>query len=196
MTTKLTQEMLEDLVKDVEFYRAEGSTLTVAVVELKNGCTVIGTSNVIDPTNFNDELGKETAVKNGVGKLWELEGYATKRENTGLVIAAAKAAHEANRVYCLSIGDDSILPWKDAPGWQRESAITGVQMLMANPETTPADSHESWFAYKEADGWVYGEEKDPDAKEHPCMVPYEELPEEQRFKDEMFVSVVRAVLNI
>jgi len=46
---------------------------------------------------------------------------------------------------------------------------------------------------KEEAGWKYGEVKDPDKKEHPCFVSYEELPEQQKVKDALFVGVVRAM---
>ena len=39
-------------------------------------------------------------------------------------------------------------------------------------------------------GWVYGDEKNADKKEHPCMVLYNDLPEEQRMKDKLFKAVV------
>lgn len=42
------------------------------------------------------------------------------------VEACARAAHEANRAYCLALGDTSQLPWEEALGWQRDSAIKGV----------------------------------------------------------------------
>lgn len=105
----------------------------------------------------------------------------------------AQVAHEANRAYCLTIGDDSQPSWDEAPYWQRESAVAGVQFHLDNPDSTPEDSHLSWVRQKEIDGWTVGEVKDPDQKTHPCMVPWSELPEEQRKKDELFVAVVRAL---
>lgn len=47
---------------------------------------------------------------------------------------------------------------------------------------------------KEEDGWVYGPEKDAEKKVHPCMVPYDQLPKEQRMKDVLFGAVVRAMV--
>ena len=32
--------------------------------------------------------------------------------------ACARASHEANRAYCLAIGDASLAPWEQAPDWQ------------------------------------------------------------------------------
>lgn len=100
----------------------------------------------------------------------------------------ARICHAVNRAYCRSIGDDSQPAWEDAPDWQKESAINGVQFHLNN-ETTPAASHENWLNQKVADGWVYGPVKDPEKKEHPCMVPYDQLPVEQRTKDYLFKAV-------
>jgi hypothetical protein len=80
-----------------------------------------------------------------------------------------------------------------APEWQQDSAKNGVANRVANPNGTPADSHYSWLAEKEDDGWAYGEVKDPEKKEHPCMVPYQDLPEEQRIKDDLFIAIVDAL---
>jgi len=109
------------------------------------------------------------------------------------VVHIAIVAHETNRAYCQQIGDDTQLTWDDAPEWQRKSAIIGVQFHIDNPEAGCSASHESWLKEKEADGWKHGEVKDPEKKEHPCFVPYAELPEHQKVKDALFVGVVRAL---
>ena len=49
---------------------------------------------------------------------------------------------------------------------------------------------------KEAEGWQYGEVKDPDNLRHPCMLDYDELPEDQRIKDELFLSICKALIPI
>ena len=108
---------------------------------------------------------------------------------------AARLAHEANRILCLAMGDSSQPRWIDAPGWQKDSARKGARMIWDNPSTTPEQSHEGWLAEKAATGWKYGPVKNPETKEHPCFVPYNELPENQRLKDEMFGLTVRAVLS-
>lgn len=105
----------------------------------------------------------------------------------------AEVAHETNKIYCSMIGDYSQKPWDLSPTWQKESAINGVQFHIDNPEAGCSGSHKNWLEEKYADDWKYGEVKDPDKKEHPCCVPYEELPMEQRVKDALFVGVVRAL---
>lgn len=105
----------------------------------------------------------------------------------------AKVCHDANRSYCQTIGDNSQLTWEDAPEWQKESAIKGAMFCRENPDAPPSANHESWLAVKEAEGWVYGEVKDPEKKTHPCMLPYGELPTEQRKKDALFKAIVAAI---
>lgn len=108
----------------------------------------------------------------------------------------ARVCHEANKSFCESMGDLSQPSWEEAPAWQRTSAVNGVTYHMANPNSTPYDSHNNWLKDKEADGWRYGPVKDPELKEHPCMVHYGELPAEQRAKDYIFLSIVRTLTNI
>lgn len=105
----------------------------------------------------------------------------------------ASICHDANRALCRSHGDLSQPSFDDAPSWQVHSAIDGVRFHLDNPNADASASHENWLAHKRADGWVYGEKKDPDAKTHPCMVPFEDLPEDQQSKDHLFRAIVHAL---
>ena len=109
--------------------------------------------------------------------------------------AIAKICHETNRAYCQTIGDNSQLPWDEAPEWQKTSAINGVKFHFSY-DKTPEESHINWMKEKEKDGWIYGEEKDANKKTHPCMVPYNELPLQQRIKDKLFIAVVHTFSKI
>jgi hypothetical protein len=140
-------------------------------------------------------------------RLSKAEGQLDKTENrldsVLMVIAgsqilwvAARTAHEANRAYCESLGDMSQPEWLLAPQWQKDSAGEGVWDIIENVNLTPQQSHENWMSFKAKEGWVYGPVKDAEAKTHPCMVPYEQLPKEQQFKDALFGAVVRGVLGI
>ena len=104
----------------------------------------------------------------------------------------ARVAHEINRAYCHALGDNSQPSWEDAPQWQKDSALLGVE-LHTSGDHGPEASHESWSAQKLADGWKYGPVKDPEAKEHPCLVPFADLPREQQAKDFLFRAVVHSL---
>lgn len=118
----------------------------------------------------------------------ELIAYSARLYAPETIELLAQFGHEANRAYCLSLGDTSQLPWDAAPEWQKKSARDGVQGVLAG--NGPEESHISWLEGKRAEGWTYGEVKDPDAKTHPCFVPYAELPPAQKVKDHLYVQSI------
>lgn len=108
----------------------------------------------------------------------------------------ARVCHEANRYLCLTLGDTSQAEWHNAHEWQRVSAENGVRRLIEDPFTTEEQMHDGWCEEKLATGWVYGEAKDTEAKTHPCLVSYHQLPPEQRAKDALFRGVALALLPL
>jgi hypothetical protein len=105
----------------------------------------------------------------------------------------AEVAHEVNRAYCQALGDNSQVPWDSAPQWQKDSAINGVAFHINNSDAGPDHSHISWLKEKVDAGWKFGPIKDAEKKEHPCCVPYEDLPKEQQAKDYIFRAIVHAL---
>ena len=105
----------------------------------------------------------------------------------------ARITHEANRAYCLVLGDLSQEPWEHSSLAQRESVIAGVRFLQEHPFAQPADAHQAWCDHKLKEGWKYGPEKDWEEKTHPNLRPFVELPEVQRGKDTLFHAIVRAL---
>lgn len=43
--------------------------------------------------------------------------------------------------------------------------------------------HEVWAETRIKQGWTYGKQRDDKLKTHPCLVPYEELPEDEKEYD-------------
>jgi hypothetical protein len=111
-----------------------------------------------------------------------------------IVLMIAAACHQQNRAWCIAHGDNSQPLWSEAPEWQRKSAILGVRGALDG--NTPEQSHEGWLEEKRKDGWTYGPVKDVEKKQHPCFVPYAELPEEQKAKDHFFIDMVRELGRI
>lgn len=107
----------------------------------------------------------------------------------------AKVCHDAIRSFCMTHGDTSHKSWEEAPFAIKQSAIAGVVWLIQNPNAKLNALHENWRKYKQIEGWIYGPEKDFDAKTHPCMVPYEELAPEQQVKDKLFRAIVASLTS-
>jgi hypothetical protein len=104
----------------------------------------------------------------------------------------AKIAHEVNRAYCSSLGDDTQPRWEDAPAWQKASIMSGIQFIQNHPDAGPEFQHNCWMEGKLADGWKFGKKKDPERKEHPCLVKFAELSRDQQIKDTLFTALVKA----
>lgn len=61
--------------------------------------------------------------------------------------------------------------------------ITLPKELEELSELMAKNVHEVWAKTRIEQGWKYGETRNDEKKEHPCLVPYEELPEEERVYD-------------
>ena len=57
--------------------------------------------------------------------------------------------------------------------------------------------HEVWSAGRMKDGWTYGEERNDAKRQHPCLVPYEELTEEEKEYDRnTSVETIKLILKL
>jgi ryanodine receptor 2 len=50
-------------------------------------------------------------------------------------------------------------------------------------EDLAKQQHEVWAQSRIEQGWTYGPERNDQLKHHPCLVPYEELPEAEKAYD-------------
>ena len=130
---------------------------------------------------------EDMAVAESIVELREMTPEARK------IIGIAIMCHEANKVWCEMNGDNTQEQWLLAEQWQRDSAIKGVEFRMINYNGGPDAQHKAWMADKVKEGWVYGEKKDAELKTHPCLVPFDQLPEFQQKKDKLFVAIVDAL---
>lgn len=106
----------------------------------------------------------------------------------------AEVCHEANRVIQAhqNLAEIPVSPpWVETDEETRASAVDGVRNALAG--ATPEQSHENWCAFKREHGWTLGPRKDEAAKTHPLLVPYDQLPVEQKLKDDLFTGIVAAL---
>ena len=50
-------------------------------------------------------------------------------------------------------------------------------------EAMAKNVHEIWAQERINQGWTYGEKRDDMLKQHPCLIAYEDLPEEEKVYD-------------
>ncbi|MEL6861293.1 MAG: RyR domain-containing protein [Pseudomonadota bacterium] len=107
--------------------------------------------------------------------------------------AISRAVHEGVRAWSAAHGQADIPAWDKAPDWMKASTQESVQFVQANPQADAGAQHEQWMAQRLADGWTYGETRDDDAKHHPMLVPFEDLPEFEKKKDALVCAIVLAL---
>lgn len=105
----------------------------------------------------------------------------------------AKVCHQANKAWCEFNGDYTQKEWHECTPELLDSTVRGVRFRLANPTSGADAQHKAWMEDKLANGWVYGEVKNETAKTHPCLVPFEDLPEFQQKKDALFCAIVDAL---
>lgn len=103
----------------------------------------------------------------------------------------AEVVHEANRALQRINGEIVNFPWESTSQELRDSSISGV--LGVQNGNTPEQSHEGWMRERTENGWVYGPVKNFALKTHPDLVPYADLPPEQKVKDALFGAIVHAL---
>ncbi len=50
-------------------------------------------------------------------------------------------------------------------------------------ELLARNAHEVWAQSRLLDGWRWGPQRNDERKEHPCLIPYEKLPESEKDYD-------------
>jgi ryanodine receptor 2 len=54
-------------------------------------------------------------------------------------------------------------------------------------EKLAANVHENWALLRVAEGWKFGAERNDQRKQHPCLIPYDQLPETEKHYDRQTV---------
>ena len=77
------------------------------------------------------------------------------------------------------------------------SDIQLPEELEALVEEMAKNVHEVWAETRIKQGWMYGPERNDKQKKHPCLIPYEELPEEEKEYDRgTSVGTLKLILKL
>lgn len=63
------------------------------------------------------------------------------------------------------------------------SDVVLSQEILSLGETIAKNVHDVWSQNRIKEGWTYGSERNDALKQTPCLVPYEQLPEEEKAYD-------------
>lgn len=69
--------------------------------------------------------------------------------------------------------------------------------LLKLTEQMAHNVHEVWAQTRIQQGWTYGQERNDALKQHPCLVPYDELPESEREYDRnTAIETIKLILSL
>ena len=78
--------------------------------------------------------------------------------------------------------------------------LKGVELtpeLLRISELLAENTHNIWAKGRLADGWRYGPERNDARKEHPCLIPYAELPEsEKEYDRRTAMGAIKAIMAL
>jgi len=75
------------------------------------------------------------------------------------------------------------------------SMVEVPDCLLELSEELAKNTHEIWARQRFAEGWKYCAKRNDERKEHPCLVPYEELPENEKEYDRITaMETIRFIL--
>lgn len=77
---RLTPQGIEDKIINEHYHRFKGTTVTVCLLTMENGFSVIGESAAVSMANFDEEIGRKVARQHARDRLWKLEGYLLRQK--------------------------------------------------------------------------------------------------------------------
>lgn len=112
--------------------------------------------------------------------------------------------------YPISLFEDA---WNDSKNYLITINIKDMKMYTPKPidlsdvvltedlnelrEAIAENAHDVWAVERQAQGWTYGEQRDDNKKETPCMVPYSQLPDsEKKFDRDMAMNTLKLVRKL
>jgi hypothetical protein len=105
----------------------------------------------------------------------------------------AKACYEAVRVWNQANNDHSLPRWEYASAVQQSDAIEKVKIVITNPDTGSEAQHLKWVLGKAAEGWTPGDKLDTGKKVHPLLVTFDNLPEIEQKKYNLFTAITNTL---
>jgi len=79
----ITEEHINSIIAErvflePEFEAGERKTI-ICVMKLRNGFEVVGKSGVVDPSKFDEVIGRKFAMGDAINQIWALEGYLAQQ---------------------------------------------------------------------------------------------------------------------
>jgi RyR domain len=69
--------------------------------------------------------------------------------------------------------------------------------LLELTEQLAENAHDVWARQRLADGWTWGAKRDDKGKQHPCLIPYADLPDsEKQYDRQAAMETIKAMIAL
>ena len=76
-------------------------------------------------------------------------------------------------------------------------SITLNDDMLALSEQLAENVHDIWALGRMSEGWTYGEQRDDELKQSPCLIPYSDLPEsEKEYDRNTALATIKAIVAL
>jgi hypothetical protein len=110
------------------------------------------------------------------------------------ILRLTQIVYEVNRTIRMCNGQAPIPAFEDAGQAKADSLLKAIIDVWSNChyscDIDGEKQHNNWVYAKLKEGWTYGPVEDFNKKQHPNLVPFEQLPWSEKIKDALFLSVV------
>ena len=123
---------------------------------------------------------------------WECKALVERKNSQFLTQLAERLTEMADATTPVNVTTNGYVPQPIDT-----SDIQLPEELEALVEEMAKNVHEVWAETRIKQGWTYGPERDDKLKKHPCLIPYEELPEEEKEYDRgTSVGTLKLILKL
>lgn len=77
---RLSPALIDATIVSEAYHVFPGTTVTVCLLTLRNGFSVVGQAAAASIGNFDIDLGRKIARENAREKIWQLEGYLLREK--------------------------------------------------------------------------------------------------------------------
>lgn len=142
---RVTEERVNGVIVSETFVHRVVGTLTICVLSLANGFTVVGKSACASPENYRDDLGEHYAREDAKRQIWTLEAYLLRED---LSVAAKFASAPKEPGMKLYVGKKAVYAKSMTVGEYRKGNFGGA------PMTTRDDPEQAGYMVQYSDGYI------------------------------------------
>ena len=110
------------------------------------------------------------------------------------LLQIAKTCHEAHNVIC-KLHNQEVISWEDKSAEHKRTVQDSILKILDGSIVNAEIAHINFVAMKISDGWSFDEIYSVELKTNPRLRNYQDLPQADIMKAEMFFAIVKSFMK-